>query len=76
MKLNIKIETDKKVCNDILCRIIDFAAGYDAKALEIEGLDTCEPFYTDEEIENIVNMAMHVISVNRIPAIIINHNQL
>ena len=54
MKLNIKIETDKKVCNDILCAIIDFAASYDAKSLEIEGLDTCEPFFTDEEIANIV----------------------
>ena len=54
MILNIKIETDKKVCNDILCAIIDFATSYDAKTLEIEGLDTCEPFYTDEEIADII----------------------
>jgi hypothetical protein len=54
MKLNIKIETDKKVCNDILCAIIGFAASYDAKTLEIEGLDTCEPFFTDEEIADII----------------------
>ena len=54
MVLNIKIETDKKVCNDILCAIIDFATSYDAKTLEIEGLDTCEPFYTDEEIADII----------------------
>ena len=57
MKLNIKIETDKKVCNDILCTIIGFAASYDAKTLEIEGLDTCEPFLTDEEIAGIIKKA-------------------
>lgn len=54
MTLNIKIETDKKVCNDILCVILDFAVSYDAKTLEIEGLDTCEPFFTDEEIADII----------------------
>ena len=54
MKLNIKIETDKKVCNDILCAIIDFAVSYEAKSLEIEGLDTCEPFFTEEEIADII----------------------
>ena len=54
MKLSIKIETDKKVCNDILCAIISFATSYDAKSLEIEGLDTCEPFFTDEEIADII----------------------
>lgn len=54
MTLNIKIETDKKVCNDILCAIIGFATSYDAKTLEIEGLDTCEPFFTDEEIADII----------------------
>ena len=54
MKLNIKIETGKEVCNDILCAIIDFAVSYDAKTLEIEGLDTCEPFYTEEEIADII----------------------
>lgn len=55
MTLNIKIETDKKYDNYILCRIIDFAETYDAKALEIEGLDTCEPFFTEEEIAKIIN---------------------
>lgn len=54
MILNIKIETDKKVCNDILCAIFGFASAYDAKKLEIEGLDTCEPFFTEEEIAKIV----------------------
>ena len=54
MKLNIKIETDKKICNDILCAIIDFATSYEAKSLEIEGLDTCEPFFTEEEIADII----------------------
>lgn len=54
MKLNIKIETDKKVCNDILCLILDFAVRYDAKSLEIEGLDSCEPFFTEEEIADII----------------------
>ena len=54
MTLNIKIETDKKVCNDILCAIIDFATSYDAKSLEIDGLDTCEPFFTEEEIADII----------------------
>ena len=54
MTLNIKIETDKKVCNDILCAIIGFAVSYDAKSLEIEGLDTCEPFFTEEEIADII----------------------
>ena len=69
MTLNIKIETDKKVCNDILCAIIGFAVSYDAKSLEIEGLDTCEPFFTDEEIENIVNKARYNRSIKRIPMI-------
>lgn len=54
MKLNISIETDKKVCNDILCAIIGFAVSYEAKSLEIKGLDTCEPFFTDEEIADII----------------------
>lgn len=54
MTLNIKIETDKKVCNDILCAIIGFAVSYDAKSLKIEGLDTCEPFFTEEEIADII----------------------
>ena len=67
MKLNIKIETDKKICNDILCAIIGFAVSYDAKTLEIEGLDTCEPFFTDEEIASIVKNATDKKNVNRIP---------
>ena len=67
MKLNIKIETDKRVCNDILCEIIGFAVRYDAKSLEIEGLDTCEPFFTDEEIASIVKNATDKKNVNRIP---------
>ena len=67
MKLSIKIETDKKVWNDILFRIIEFAASYDAKNLEIEGLDTCEPFFTDEEIASIVKNATDKKNVNRIP---------
>lgn len=57
MKLNIKIETDKRVCNDILCAIIGFAVRYDAKSLEIEGLDTCEPFFSEEEIADIIKKA-------------------
>ena len=67
MKLNIKIETDKKICNDILCAIIGFAVSCDAKTLEIEGLDTCEPFFTDEEIASIVKNATDKKNVNRIP---------
>lgn len=66
MKLNIKIETDKKVCNDILCAIIGFAASCDAKTLEIEGLDTCEPFFTDEEIADIIEAATRKRNVSRI----------
>ena len=57
MKLNIKIETEKRVCNDILCEIIGFAVRYDAKSLEIEGLDTCEPFLTEKEIADIIKKA-------------------
>lgn len=67
MTLNIKIETDKKVCNDILCVILDFAVRYDAKSLEIDGLDTCEPFFTEEEIASIVKNATDKKNVNRIP---------
>ena len=66
MKLNIKIETDKKVCNDILFRIIEFAASYDAKSLEIEGLDTLEPFFTEEEIADIIKEATRKRNVNHI----------
>ena len=66
MTLNIKIETDKKVCNDILCAIIDFATSYDAKTLEIEGLDTCEPFFTEEEIADIIKEATRKRNVNHI----------
>ena len=66
MTLNIKIETDKKVCNDILCVILDFAVSYDAKSLEIEGLDTCEPFFTDEEIAGIIKEATRKRNVNHI----------
>ena len=57
MKLNIKIETDEKVCNDILDDIIELAYLCKAKSMEIEGLDTCEPFYTDEEIADIIKKA-------------------
>ena len=66
MKLNIKIETEKEVWNDILCTIIGFAASCDAKTLEIEGLDTCEPFFTDEEIAAIIKEATRKRNVNRI----------
>ena len=66
MKLNIKIETEKEVWNDILCTIIGFAASCDAKTLEIEGLDTCEPFFTDEEIADIIKEATRKRNVNRI----------
>ena len=66
MKLNIKIETEKEVWTDILCTIIGFAASCDAKTLEIEGLDTCEPFFTDEEIADIIKEATRKRNVNRI----------
>lgn len=57
MKLNIKIETDKRVWNDILDRILDLADSCKAESLEIEGLDTCEPFFTKEEIADIIKEA-------------------
>ena len=41
----------------ILCEIIGFAVRYDAKSLEIEGLDTCEPFLTEKEIADIIKKA-------------------
>ena len=66
MKLNIKIETEKEVWNDILCTIIGFAASCDAKTLEIEGLDTLEPFFTEEEIADIIKEATRKRNVNRI----------
>ena len=66
MKLNINVETEKEVWNDILCTIIGFAASCDAKTLEIEGLDTCEPFFTDEEIADIIKEATRKRNVNRI----------
>lgn len=66
MTLNIKIDTDKKVCNDILCEIIRFAVSYDAKTLKIEGLDTCEPFFTKEEIADIIKKATRKRNVNHI----------
>ena len=66
MKLNIKIETDKKVWNDILDRIIDLADSCKAESLEIEGLDTCEPFYTEEEIADIIKEATRKRNVNNI----------
>ena len=66
MILNIKIETDKEVWNDILYTIIDLAASCDAKSLEIEGLDTCEPFFTEEEIADIIKEATRKRNVNHI----------
>lgn len=66
MKLNIKIETSKEVYNDILREIIDLAAFYEAESLEVEGLDTCEPFFTDEEIADLIESATSERNVNHI----------
>lgn len=68
MKLSINIETDKRWDNFILDDILGFAKFHDAKALEIEGLDECDPFFTEEEIAKIINE----VENNRINPIKIN----